>query len=90
MYFPDFETYITEMSLSCPYNAWTNSVRRVEWAVTVTYSEELLSSRDDMSDDKGCAQGQDDVLIVWVEDKSVNNFAYRVRKNSISKYILSN
>ena len=41
-----------------------------------TYSEELLSSRDNVSNDNCCAEGIDDVLVVRVEDESAHNLAY--------------
>ncbi len=42
-----------------------------------TYPEELLSSRNDVSNDDRCAKWIDDVLVVWVKDKSADNLAYR-------------
>ena len=37
-----------------------------------TYPEELLSTRDDVSDDEGRTQGINNVLVVWVEYQSIN------------------
>jgi len=43
----------------------------------MTYPEELLSSGDDVSDDDGCAERVDDVLVVWVKDEATVDLAYR-------------
>ena len=75
MYFPDLETYITEMSLSCPYITIDVS----EWGASVTYPEELLSSGDDVSNNESGAKRQDDVLVIGMENKSINYFAYNLR-----------
>ena len=40
-----------------------------------TYSEELLSSRDNVSNDNCCAEGIDDVLVVGMKGESVNDLA---------------
>lgn len=40
-----------------------------------TYSEELLSSRDNVSNDNCCSEGIDDVLVVGMQGESVNNLA---------------
>ena len=64
MYFPDFETYITEMSLSCPYITIDVS----EWGASVTYPEELLGSWDDVPDNQGGSKRQNDMLIVGMKD----------------------
>ena len=42
---------------------------------TDTYSEELLSSRDNVSNDNCCAEGIDDVLVVGMKGESVNDLA---------------
>jgi hypothetical protein len=41
-----------------------------------TYSEELLSSRDNVSNDNCCAERIDDVLVVGMQGESVNDLAY--------------
>ena len=40
-----------------------------------TYSEELLSSRDNVSNDNCCAERIDDVLVVWVKDETIVHLA---------------
>ena len=45
--------------------------------VSDTYPEELLGSRNDVPNDDRCAEWIDDVLVVWVKDKSADNLAYR-------------
>jgi hypothetical protein len=42
-----------------------------------TYPEELLGSRNDVSNDDRCTKWIDDVLVVWVKDESADNLAYR-------------
>ncbi len=42
----------------------------------MTYPEELLGSRNDVSNDNRCAEGIDDVLVVWVQNKAAHNLAY--------------
>ena len=39
--------------------------------------EEVLLSGNDVSNDNGCSEGEDDVLVVWVEDQARVNFACR-------------
>lgn len=66
---------MTEMSLSCPY-------KRDEYkdgGAREAYSEELLCSGNDVSDDDGCSQGVDQVFVVGVEDKTADDLAYRRR-----------
>ena len=41
-----------------------------------TYSEELLSSSEGVSDDEGGSEGEDNVLVIGMEDKSTVNLAY--------------
>ena len=43
--------------------------------VLQSYPKELLSSRDDVPDDDGCAEGIDDVLVVWVENETTDHLA---------------
>jgi hypothetical protein len=54
--------------------------RRKGWLVSesktvYTYSEELLSSSEGVSDDEGGAEGEDNVLVIGVEDKSTVDLA---------------
>lgn len=68
---------MTEMSLSWPYTLLKYDESRPSIAVT-TYPEELLRSRDDMAHYECCAEGQDDMLIVGVQNQAINNFAFRI------------
>lgn len=43
--------------------------------VIIVSSEELLSSSEGVSDDKGGTEGEDDMLIIRVEDESTVNLA---------------
>ena len=45
--------------------------------VVVVAPEEVLLSGNDVSNDNGCSEGEDDVLVVWVEDQARVNFACR-------------
>ncbi len=45
-----------------------------------TYPEELLSSRDNVSDDDGGAEGVNDVLIVGMKDETSVHLAYKNSK----------
>ena len=44
--------------------------------VVVVTSQEVLLSGNDVSNDDGGAKWEDDVLIVWVKDKTGVDFAY--------------
>ena len=44
--------------------------------VVVVTSQEVLLSGNDVSNDDGGAKREDDVLIVWVKDKTGVDFAY--------------
>jgi hypothetical protein len=48
-----------------------------------TYPEELLSSRNDVSNDDRCAERIDDVLVVGVKDQTVDHLAYTQREKNI-------
>jgi len=63
-----FDTVITEMSLSWPYTC-------VSARHCVTYSQELLTSGNNVSNHESGSQGVDDVLVVWVENQSVDDLA---------------
>ena len=41
-----------------------------------TYSEELLGSSEGVSDDEGGSEGEDNVLVIGMEDESTVNLAY--------------
>ena len=41
-----------------------------------TYSEKLLGSWDNVSNHQSSSEWIDDVFVVWVEDKSIYDFAY--------------
>lgn len=47
----------------------------------MTYSKELLGSWNDVSDYDGGTQRIYDVLVVWMEDKTVLNLAYGTLEN---------
>jgi|TARA_B110001450_G_scaffold225985_1_gene224506 hypothetical protein len=63
MYFPDFDTSMTEISLSWPYKMIT-----VRTYYPNTYSQELLGSGDYMSDHEGGSERIDDMFVVWMEN----------------------
>ena len=44
--------------------------------VVVVTSQEVLLSGNDVSNDDGGAEWEDNVLIIWVKDKTGINFAY--------------
>ena len=44
--------------------------------VVVVTSQEVLLSGNDVSNDDGGTEWEDDVLIVWVKDKTGVDFAY--------------
>ena len=44
--------------------------------VVVVSSEEVLLPGDNVTDNDGGSEGEDDVFVVWVEDKSGVDFAY--------------
>ena len=44
--------------------------------VVIVSSEEVLLPGDDVTDDDGGSEWEDDVFVVWVEDKSGVDFAY--------------
>ena len=46
-----------------------------------TYSEELLSSSEGVSDDEGGAEGEDNVLVIGMEDESTVNLAYSDKRD---------
>ena len=43
--------------------------------VLQSYPKELLSSRDDVPDDDGCAKWIDDMLVIWVENETTDHLA---------------
>ena len=68
MYFPVFATSMTEISLSWPYTIMVNFENE-------TYSEELLCSRDNVSDNQSCSERVDDMFVVRMEDQSIVDLA---------------
>ena len=48
--------------------------------VVIVSSEEVLLPGDDVTDDDGGSEWEDDVFVVWVEDKSGVDFAYSYDK----------
>ena len=56
-------------------------LRLYSWYVKKSsYPEELLSSRNDVSNDDRCAEWINDVLVVGVQDQTVGYFAYIERR----------
>jgi hypothetical protein len=46
-----------------------------------TYSEELLGSSEGVSDDEGGSEGEDNVLVIGMEDESTVNLAYSAKRD---------
>lgn len=46
-----------------------------------TYSEELLGSSEGVSDDEGGSEGEDNVLVIGMEDESTVNLAYSEKRD---------
>jgi hypothetical protein len=46
-----------------------------------TYSEELLGSSEGVSDDEGSSEGEDNVLVIGMEDESTVNLAYSAKRD---------
>ena len=58
---------------------WSKKITVSKKKIQKTYSEKLLSSWDNMSNDKCSSKWVDNMFVIWVQDESTSDFAYSLK-----------
>ena len=58
---------------------WSKKITVSKKKNSKTYSEKLLSSWNNMSNDKCSSKWVDNMFVIWVQDESTSDFAYSLK-----------